>query len=325
MIIRMKKIVLVTGGAGFIGSHVVEGYIKEGFKVVVVDNLSTGKLENIQGVIDTESVVFCKTDIRDKEELDKIFDKYRPEYVNHHAAQKSVPYSVENPQYDLDVNLKGFLNLLEMINKYNVKNVILVSSGGALSKEIVGNEKSFEDDVPQLLSPYAITKFSMEKYVEIYARKYGFDYSVLRYANVYGPRQDADGECGVIPIFVNNILENKKSYLMTYEDMKRGCTRDYVFVSDIVKANLMASYNPVNTVVNIASGLEQPILDIYEKIVEIFDAEKKIEIVGPREGDVRRSVLDATKANKLLKWKYKIDLEEGLLLLRDYLASRKNK
>ena len=313
-----NNVVLLTGGAGFIGSHVLEGYVKNGFSVVVVDNLSTGDLGNIKHLLN-ENVVFCNVDIRDRERLEEVFKKYKPTIVNHHAAQKSVPYSVENPMYDISVNIVGTMNLIQLAGEYGVRSFVSVSSGGALSKEIIGDQKSCEGDMSQLVSPYAIAKFSNEKYLAIYAQKYGMEYSVLRYANVFGPRQIADGECGVIPIFVNNIMANKKSILMTYPDMPDGCTRDYVYISDVVRANMMVSQKPINDVVNIASGIELPIKDIYTAIVEVFDVEYNLEVVGPREGDVRRSVLDNSKAKRLIDWEPQVSLKEGLVNLRKYM------
>ena len=316
-----NKKVLLTGGAGFIGSHVLEAYKKSSYEVVVVDDLSTGSLDNISDLIG-DKVEFVKADIRDKDALEDIFKKYQPDIINHHAAQKSVPYSVEDPLFDISVNIVGTMNLMLLAGQYGVRNFITVSSGGALSKEIVGDEKSSETDMPQLVSPYAIAKFSCEKYLDIYAQKFGFEYSVLRYANVYGPRQIADGECGVIPIFVNNVLQNKKSILMTYPDMPEGCTRDYVYVTDIAKVNMMVSEKPVNTVINIGSGIELPIKKIYEAIVDVFEVEYDLDIVGPRAGDVRRSVLDSSKAKELIGWEPEIDLKEGLSLLKNYIEAK---
>lgn len=318
-----NKKVLLTGGAGFIGSHIAEGYLSNGYEVIVVDNLSSGYLDNIIHLLNNEKLTFCNVDIRDFERLDKVFETYKPDIINHHAAQKSVPYSVENPRYDLSINIGGFLNLLDLAYKYNVKKFITVSSGGALSKKIIGDEKSKETDMPQLVSPYAMTKFATEKYINIYAQKYSFEYNVLRYANVYGPRQIADGECGVIPIFLDNIYANKQSILMTYDDMPRGCTRDYVYIDDIVKSNLMATEKFTNEVLNIGSGEELPILDIYDEIVNVFEVEPNIIIKGPREGDVKRSVLDSSKAKELLGWEMNTTLKEGLTKLRKYIESNR--
>lgn len=315
-----NKRVLVTGGAGFIGSHISEAYVKNGYDVVIVDNLSSGKIENIDGIIKDypDNVFFHYVDIRDYEKMEKIFCKYNPQIINHHAAQKSVPFSVENPLVDVDINICGFLNILKCIKNHRIEHFIGISSGGALSKEITGNEKSSESDIPQLLSPYAISKFALENYLKIYSNEYNFEYSVLRYANVYGPRQIPDGECGVIPIFVNNIINNTESILMTYDDMPKGCTRDYIYVEDVVRANLLVSEKPINCVVNIGSGKEESILDIYHELQKVFMSELKINVVGPRAGDIKRSVLDCSKAKRILNWECSIDLNQGLKELKKY-------
>lgn len=315
----MSKTILLTGGAGFIGSHVLEGYLSKGFKVVVVDNLATGDMANISDALE-KGVEFVNVDIRDKDRLEDVFKKYHPDIINHHAAQKSVPYSVEKPLYDISVNIVGTMNLIQLAGEYGIENFIAVSSGGALSKELVGdNDRSKETDMPQLVSPYAIAKFSSEKFLDIYSEKYGFAYTVLRYANVYGPRQIADGECGVIPIFVNDIIAGRQSVLMTYPDMPRGCTRDYVFIEDVVRANMMVTEKPLNDVVNIGSGQELAIMDIYEMIIEVFGTARNLQVKGPREGDVRRSVLDSQKVDDLIGWKPKVSLREGLEKLRTYM------
>jgi len=312
---------MVTGGAGFIGSHLVEAYLKKGYKVVVVDNLSSGRIENLRNIMDDKNFHFYNLDIRDKDAIEKVFIEHKPNIVSHHAAQKSIPHSVENPIFDLETNGIGLLNLIMLTQKYPIQNFIYVSSGGALSKEIIGDEKSREIDFPQQKSPYAITKFMGENYIKIYASLFGYQYTILRYANIYGPRQIADGECGVIPIFVNNVMENKKSILMTYEDMPNGCTRDYVYIEDIVDINMRVSEQSINDVINIGSGEEIAILDIYKMIEKVFASNIGIDIKGPREGDVKRSVLDNTYAMSKTGWKPKVKLEEGLQKLRSYMMS----
>ncbi|WP_310604143.1 SDR family NAD(P)-dependent oxidoreductase [Anaerosporobacter sp.] len=312
--------ILITGGAGFIGSHVAEKFSKEGYRVVLVDDLSTGNLGNIKSIIDNENVTFYQADIRDYDQMKKVFEETKPQIIDHHAAQKSVSYSVEKPKHDLDLNLTGLLTLIELAGEYQVKQFVFVSSGGALSKEILGQEKSKESDIPQLQSPYAISKYAGEQYIKLYAKLKGFDYCVLRYANVYGPRQIADGECGVIPIFVNNILSGKGSVLTTYEDMPRGCTRDYVYVGDVAEANLLAVQNPANEVINIGSGEEVGILDIYYEILKVFQKDVPITIAGPRQGDIRRSVLDAKKALSTIGWKPTVDLSTGLKLIYESMG-----
>lgn len=312
----MKKRVLVTGGAGFIGSHVCETYVADGYDVLCVDNLSSGKRANIAHLLDSEQFQFVEEDINHHEAMAALFASFQPAIVNHHAAQKSVVTSLEDPLHDLDINIKGLLVMLDCIKKNPIEAFVYVSSGGALSKVIEGKEKSNEDDTPQLISPYAITKYAGEKYLAIYAKAYGFDYTVLRYANVFGPRQIPDGECGVVPIFVNNIVANQASVLMTYPDMPRGCTRDYVYVKDVAEANRLASIQPLNTVVNIGSGEEIAILDIYDTILAIFEKEVSIQITGPRAGDVKRSVLSNARAKACLGWQPQVSLEAGLLALK---------
>ncbi|CAM4243317.1 UDP-glucose 4-epimerase [Bacillus manliponensis] len=316
----MKERILVTGGAGFIGSHICERYVKEGHEVIIVDNLSSGKHKNIENLLKQEGVYFYTVDITNKKELRNIFKQHRPTVVNHHAAQKSVPYSVENPMYDLEINIIGLLHLITLVQKFPIRNFIYASSGGALSKEIVGNEKSKESDSPQLVSPYAITKFAGEQYIKMYSELYGFNFSILRYANVYGPRQIADGESGVVPIFVNNILAQKESILMTYPDMPTGCTRDYVYVSDIVEANFLCLQKKVNDVINLGSGKEEAILDIYHIIKEVFHSNLAIRIKGPRPGDIKRSVLSNKKAKRVLGWEPHVGLRMGIESVKNDLS-----
>ncbi len=315
----MDKTVLITGGAGFIGSHLVENYYKSGYTVVIVDDLSSGNKKNIEHLIDNKKVYFYKQDISDYEGLKKVFELHKPAIINHHAAQKSVPASVEDPIKDLDINLKALLIILDLIKIYKIENFIYISSGGALSKEIIGEDKSRETDFPQLKSPYAINKFAGENYIKVYSEIYGFGYTILRYSNVYGPRQVAAGECGVIPIFVNNILNQKESVLMTYDDMPRGCTRDYIYVQDVVDINLIVSKTITNEILNIGNGKEIPILDIYNEVKSVFNSSLDITIKGPRIGDVKRSVLDISKVKSLLGWEPKISLRKGLELLCNYI------
>lgn len=314
--------ILITGGAGFIGSHLTEAYLARGWRVVVVDDFSSGTWENLKAVRTHPNLVVLEQDIRDFDGLDAIFKEYRPEMVNHHAAQKSVSYSVEDPLCDLDINGKGFLNVLLCAAKNDVKTFLFASSGGALAKEIADGELSAEKDWPQLISPYAINKFAGEKYLALYSQIYGFAYMVVRYANVYGPRQIPDGECGVVPIFVNNIIAGRESALMAYEDMPRGCSRDYVYVGDVVAANLLAGERPLNTVINVGTGKEVYTLDLYEAVERVFGKEVPIRNVGPREGDIRRSVLDASRAKELYGWEPQVEMEEGLYLLREYMEAK---
>ncbi len=309
----MKKI-LFTGGAGFIGSHIVEKYIELNHEVIIVDNFSSGKMSNLNNVVNSPLCHIENCDITNVEELEKVFIKYQPTVINHHAAQKSVSYSVENPIYNAMINEIGLLNLITLGVKYKIDKFIYVSSGGALSKEILNDEKSCENDIPQLKSPYAITKYCGEHYLRNYSELYGFSWIGLRYANAYGPRQIADGECGVIPIFLNNLFAQKESILFTYEDMPRGCTRDYIYINDIVDFNVLAlnTDKGLNDVYNIGSGIELPILDIYDELIKVFETNIPIRIAGPRLGDIKRSVLDTAKAQRIFGWKPTFTLSTGL-------------
>lgn len=308
------KIVLV-GGAGFIGSHIAEGYVNKGYEVIVVDNLSTGRLENIQALIDDKKITFYQCSILDYEELEKIFEIHKPDIINNHAAQKSVPFSVENPIEDNSINIIGILNLIKLAEKYNIKKFLNASSGGALSKEIIiDGDKSKEEDMPLLFSPYAITKYASEKYLELYSELYGFDYIGLRYANVFGPRQVAEGDCGVIPIFVKNISEKKESILMTYDDMPDGCTRDYIYVTDVADINIKATEltTKTNGVYNLGLGKEFTIGGIYKKLIDAFGVDYPLIKQGPRKGDVKRSVLDCSKARTELGFQATVSMDEGI-------------
>jgi UDP-glucose 4-epimerase len=297
--------VLITGGAGFIGSNIADSYIQAGHEVVVVDNLSSGHLHNIHS-----KAKLYLMDIR-SQELDKVFEIEKPDIVNHHAAQKSVPKSVEDPMMDADINILGFLNILNLCVKYAVHKVIYVSSGGALAGD-AAEMPTTESYPPIMVSPYAITKLTGEKYLHFYNVTHGLQYTVLRYSNVYGPRQVPEGECGVVPIFMENAVHNKPSALFAYPDMPRGTTRDYVYVDDVCHANVQALTMGHNEIINIGSGNELYIEDIYNCILKVLGKDLPLIRERERTGDVRRSVLDISKAKNLLGWAPKVDLEEGI-------------
>lgn len=296
---------MVTGGAGFIGSNVVDKYIQAGHDVVVVDDLSSGKLPYVH----PEAKLYVMN--IQSAELEKVFEIEKPDVVNHHAAQKSVPYSVENPKYDAEINVMGLLNVLTQCIHYNVRKIIFISSGGALAGDapVIPTDETFP---PTMISPYAIHKYIAEKYLHFYHMIHGLNYTVLRYANVYGPRQIPDGECGVIPIFMNNLLANRPSTLFAYANQPRGTTRDYVYVEDVCEANLLCLTRGDNEILNIGSGVEIHTEDVYLTLADMINRNIPLQRAGERVGDVRRSVLDCSKALKSIGWKAITPLETGI-------------
>ncbi|MDY7036107.1 MAG: NAD-dependent epimerase/dehydratase family protein [Thermodesulfobacteriota bacterium] len=305
--------IMVTGGAGFIGSNVVDGYIKTGHQVVVVDNLSTGKEANRN-----PEAKFVHMDIR-SDAIDDLMKKERPDILNHHAAQISVPASVADPFLDVDININGFLNLLEKAVKYEVKKIIFISSGGAIYGEATEYPTS-EGYPPVPLSPYAISKLTSEYYLDYYKHQYGLDYTILRYANIYGPRQIPKGEAGVVAIFMNNLLEGRASVLNHFPEDREGMVRDYCYVGDVVKANIVALNKGNGDFFNIGSGQGTKTLELYRLI---YRAAKEIRPdisesfntpmrQGARPGDISRSCLVIKKAHDLLGWIPETDLEEGI-------------
>lgn len=297
--------ILVTGGAGFIGSNTVDRFIAEGHEVVVMDNLSTGRSENLN-----PKAKFYLMDVRSAE-VEKVFAAERPDAVSHFAAQKSVPKSVDNPIMDAEINIIGLLNLLNQCIKYQVKKFIFISTGGALYGDAtrVPTPETYE---PQMISPYAVSKFTCEKYLYYYNALYGLRYTVLRLANIYGPRQIAEGDCGVVPIFANNLVAGKPSTLFAYADMPKGTTRDYVYVEDVCAANVLALTRGDSDIFNIGTGQEVSTEDLYNLMQEVFGI--SIPLIRERErvGDVRRSTLDFSKAESLLGWSPKVDLRSGM-------------
>jgi UDP-glucose 4-epimerase len=305
--------IMVTGGAGFIGSNVVDGYIEGGHDVTVVDSLYTGKKSNVH-----PKARFYELDIRSPEVHD-VMKREKPDILNHHAAQISVPASVSDPLLDADINIKGFLNLLEGAVRHRVKKVIFISSGGAIYGEATEYPTS-EDYPPRPLSPYAVAKYASEHYLAYYAHQYGLDYTTLRYANIYGPRQVPHGEAGVVAIFMNNILKGKPSILYHFAGEPEGMIRDYCFVGDVVGANLAALERGSGGFFNIGTGRETTTSALYGAILEVF-REARIDVPEPlsvlerelaRPGDLTRSCLVVEKARRFLQWAPQTHLGEGL-------------
>ncbi len=318
--------ICVTGGAGFIGSHVVDSYIAEGHEVIVIDNLFTGKRQNLNS-----SARFYLMDIR-SELLKEVFEIERPEIVNHHAAQASVPASVANPLFDADVNLLGLLNLLECSVKYGARKIIFISSGGAVYGE-AENVPTPEEHPPLPSSPYAISKFASEHYLNSYRNSYGLDFTVLRYANIYGPRQVPHGEAGVVAIFMEKLLRGEVPTIYHYEGEPDGMMRDYCYVEDIARANLLAIERGSGETFNIGTGVGTVTTDLYRNILNLMRgfsyAKEHIydePHTGPaRPGDLRKSCLDTRKAKNRFGWTSEYDLRAGLAKTLNWLLATATK
>jgi len=304
--------ILVTGGAGFIGSNVTDAYIEAGHEVVVVDNLYTGKWENLH-----PKAKFYLMDIR-APEIHKLLEYERPEVINHHAAQISVPASVADPGFDASVNIKGFINLLEGARRTGTRKIIFISSGGAIYGE--GKEyPTSEACSPNPLSPYAITKAVSENYLHFYKHQYGLEYIVLRYSNIYGPRQIPNGEAGVVAIFMDRLLENKPCTIYHFPSEPEGMIRDYCYVGDVVDANLLALKAGNKKVVNIGTGKETRTQTLFETIFDTISIKRPIsnslkipDRTSARPGDLEKSCLKIYLAEEVLGWKPKTVLSEGI-------------
>ncbi|MGB9773880.1 MAG: NAD-dependent epimerase/dehydratase family protein [Bacteroidota bacterium] len=299
--------ILVTGGAGFIGSHVVDAYIAAGHEVCVVDDLSTGSRKNLN-----LKARFYKLDIRRSEELQNVFAREKFDVVNHHAAQMNVRKSVEDPRFDASVNILGGLNILECCRLYGVKKVIFASTGGA----IYGEQDYFpadEEHPMRPLSPYGVAKLAFEKYLFYYHQVHGLEYVSLRYANVYGPRQNPHGEAGVVAIFTRKMLAGEQPVI----NGDGTQTRDYVYVGDVVRANELALAYDRSAVFNVGTGIETDVNQLFRKLSFLTNARVR-EVHGPaKAGEQLRSVLSWGKIHKELGWSPGITLDEGLRLTVD--------
>lgn len=291
---------LVTGGAGFIGSHLVDELIIQKNKVAVIDDLSTGKMENVN-----KSAKFFRLKIESKK-ISKVFECFRPEIIFHLAAQASVVRSTNNPIQDVETNIIGTLNLLNFCIKYKVKRFIFSSTGGALYGDT--HTPATEDTTPSPASPYGISKFTAEQYIKFYSNEFHLNYCILRYANVYGPRQDPTGEAGVVAIFANNILKRAPCILYGFGKLKR----DYVYVKDVVEANISAVKLKGNQVLNVATGISTSVNKLFE-LMGKFNNYSISPIYKPkRGGELNISCLNYSKINKLLGWEPKVSLTDGV-------------
>ncbi len=304
------KTAIVTGGAGFIASHIVDALIGEGFTVSIIDNLASGKERNINA-----DAHFYKMDIRDEKVAD-VFDREKPQIIFHLAAQMDVRKSVEDPAYDADVNVKGALNILENSKRTGVKKLIFSSTGGA----IYGEPEYFpvrEEHPIRPLSPYGLTKFVFENYLSLYERLYGFKYTVLRYPNVYGPRQDPHGEAGVVAIFSQQMITGIQPKI--FGDGNK--TRDYVFIEDIVKANITCIDKGDCETINLGWGTEVKDVEIFESVRDALAVDVKAHFAQARLGEIERMCLDASKAKSLIGWEPSVTLREGIGRAVEYYRS----
>jgi len=293
-----NKRILVTGGAGFIGSNTVDALLKRGAYVIVVDNLVTGKKENIN-----PDAKFYNLNIADFK-LEKVFQQEEPEFIYHFAFNVLVPKSVKNPLMDMD-SIAGSINILQNAKKYNVKKIIFSSSGF-----LYGNTENLpadENEPIMPISPYIVSKKAVEDYLEFYKRAFGLSYTILRYAAIYGPRQFT----GAMADYIRKLSNNKQAEM--YGDGEK--TRDYVYIEDVVKANLLAldvSSDFSNPVFNIGTGIETTLNVLYKKIAEILGKKAEPVYLPDRPGEQYRYSLDYSKAKNKLGWRPVVNLEEGL-------------
>ena len=292
--------VLVTGGAGFIGSHVVDSLIEAGHEVVVVDDLSRGRRRNVN-----PKARFYQIDIR-SQELGSMFEDVRPEYVSHHAAHVDLRRSLEDPLHDASVNILGSINLLECCRKYEVSKIIYASSVA-----IYGEPEHLpcnEDHPVRPSSPYGASKYAVELYLGLYRENYGLDYTILRYPNVYGPRQDPLGEAGVVAIFSLQMLMGEEVTINGSGDQER----DFVYVEDCAKANLLAMEKGSGQVYNLGTGKGTSINHLFEEMKQLTAYPLDPVHGPPKPGEVFRICLDANRAKKELEWSPTVGLQEGL-------------
>jgi len=293
--------VLVTGGAGFIGSHVADRLLERGHEVAVVDDLSSGKHENVPN-----RARFYEMDIRAG--CAAVFEDFRPDALCHLAAQMDVRRSVREPDFDAGVNVIGTVRLLENCVRKDVGKVVFASTGGA----VYGEQETFpapEDHRQYPVSPYGVSKLACERYLQYYSVQHGLSYVALRYANVYGPRQDPHGEAGVVAIFCANLAQGRTSRINGSGEQ----TRDYVYVEDVARANVLAVEGaPPSGAYNIGTGEETSVNELYETLVEISGKDLPPEHGPAKPGEQLRSSVDASLAGRVLEWKPEVGLREGL-------------
>lgn len=298
---------LVTGGAGFIGSHIVDRLIEEGHHVAIVDDFSTGKEINLNPKAKLYKIDICDSG------LETVFQAEKPDFVSHHAAQISVVVSVNDPLLDVQTNVIGALNILQLCKKYSVKKIIFSSTGGVIYGE---PEYLPADEKHPLrpLCPYGIDKLAFENYLYMYGVVYGLNYTVLRYANVFGPRQDPHGEAGVTAIFAQKMLDGVQPII--FGDGK--ATRDYIFVEDVVNANMLAWEKGDRQIFNIGTGIETDVNEIFRLLKKEFGFPKDAIYAEKRSGELQRICIAYEKAKAELGWSPKYTFAEGIKKTVEY-------
>jgi UDP-glucose 4-epimerase len=305
---RINVKILLTGGAGFIASHICDRLISEGHEVAVIDNLSTGRLEFLN-----PRAYFYQLDLCDPA-IALVFQIEKPELVIHHAAQVSVNNSWENPVLDAAVNVVGSLNLYENCRQYKVKKIIYASSAAIYGEPLyLGID---EEHPVKPLSFYGLSKYLAEIYLKYYAGLFGLKFTILRYANVYGPRQRSDGEGGVIAIFLSSLLKGEAPVIFGQGEQ----SRDFIYVADIVEANIQALTRAENEVLNLGTGIELNINQLYAGIEALLCSQLQPVYVPERPGDIMHSYFDQRKAAKLLDWEASYPLQDGLRKTIEYMS-----
>jgi len=303
--------ILVTGGAGFIGSHVVDTFIANGYQVVIVDDLSTGRASNLN-----PAATFYKLDIRSPQ-LAEIFEKERPDVVDHHAAQMDVRRSVVDPLFDADVNIRGSINVIECARNFGVKRLVYISTGGAVYGE--PEYLPCDENHPiKPICPYGASKHTVEHYLFMYEVMYGLKYTVIRYPNVYGPRQDPRGEAGVVAIFTGLMLADKQTNI----NGDGAQERDFVYVGDCARANLLAVTNTNGSgIYNLGTGQGTTVNEIFDSLKSITGYSLSAIHQPPKLGETRRIFLDASKAFRELGWAPTVKIEDGLRSTVEYFKT----
>ena len=312
--VSKKQKVLVTGGAGFIGSHIVDLLIKKNYDVVVVDNLSSGKKEFVN-----KKARFYNVDIN-SDDLNRIFALEEPDFVVHAAAQISVIKAMEDPKFDAYNNIVGTINLLEACRRYHVRKIVFLSSSAVYGDP---DYLPIDENHPlKMISPYGISKHTAEHYLYVYYHNYNIDYVVLRLANVYGPRQGLGRTIGVIPSFIQRFLENKP--IIIYGDGSQ--TRDFVFVGDVAEAVVMALKKPtIRKIFNLGSQTEVSIIGLVRRLEKFFNKKAKIEFAPANTGDIKRMVLLIDNIRKELGWKPRTNFDAGLKMTVEWFKKYKNR